>query len=107
MQQDVPAIWLRSFFGFSPEEDGYIGWSKEVNRQHILSKASTGDLMMIYGAGSASTSSSDILRVLGFLQIETTPIREIKLQTKGCSANVTTDGKTSGVSLFRYGARGG
>lgn len=40
--------------------------------------------MMIYGAGSASTSSSDILRVLGFLQIETTPIRDIdKASEKG------------------------
>ena len=32
MQASVPAIWLRSFFGFSPEEDGYIGWSQEVRR---------------------------------------------------------------------------
>lgn len=70
---NLPRIWLRSFFGFLPEEDGYIGWSQEANRAHILSKASPGDLMMIYGAWSASTSSSDILRVLGFLQIETSP----------------------------------
>ena len=84
MAQNPPTIWLRSFFGFSPEEDGYIGWSKEANRQHVLSKASSDDLMMIYGAGSASTSSSDILRVLGFLQIETTPIRDIdKASEKG------------------------
>lgn len=74
--ETLPTIWLRSFFGFAPEEDGYIGWSQEANRAHILSKASSGDLMMIYGAGSASTSSSDILRVLGFLQIDTTPIRD-------------------------------
>ncbi|MBV1869239.1 MAG: hypothetical protein KUG69_15245 [Marinosulfonomonas sp.] len=40
--------------------------------------------MMIYGAGSASTSSSDILRVLGFLQIETTPIHDTdKASDKG------------------------
>lgn len=84
MQQHVPVIWLRSFFGFSPAEDGYIGWTQEANRQHVMSKAATGDLMMIYGAGSASTSSSDILRVLGFLQIEITPIRDIdKASEKG------------------------
>lgn len=84
MEQKLPTIWLRSFFGFSPEEDGYIGWSKELNRQHVISKASSGDLMMIYGAGSGNTSSSDILRILGFLQIETTPIRDIdKASAKG------------------------
>ena len=84
MEAKLPTIWLRSFFGFSPEEDGYIGWSKDANRKHVLSKASSGDLMMIYGAGSASTSSSDILRVLGFLQIETKPIRDVdKASEKG------------------------
>ena len=72
-----PKIWLRSFFGFSPEEDGYIGWTKEANRKHVIDKVAPGDLMMIYGAGSGSTSSSDVLKVLGFLQIDPTPIRDI------------------------------
>lgn len=71
-----PNIWLRSFFGFNPEEDGYIGWTKEANRKHVIDKIAPGDLMMIYGAGSGSTASSDILRVLGFLQIDPTPIRD-------------------------------
>ncbi len=88
MQSDIeiklPTIWLRSFFGFSPEEDGYIGWTREANRTNMLSKASPDDLMMIYGAGSASTSSSDILRILGFLQIDTKPIRDVdKASEKG------------------------
>ncbi|MFC3179465.1 hypothetical protein [Cypionkella sinensis] len=72
-----PNISLRSFFGFSPEEDGYIGWTKEANRKHVMDKVAPGDLMMIYGAGSGSTSSSDVLKVLGFLQIDPTPIRDI------------------------------
>ena len=72
-----PRIWLRSFFGFGPEEDGYIGWTKEANRKHVIDKVAPGDLMMIYGAGSGSTATSDILRVLGFLQIDPTPIRDI------------------------------
>ncbi|WP_199559132.1 hypothetical protein [Nioella nitratireducens] len=72
-----PRIWLRSFFGFNPEEDGYIGWSKEANRKHVIDKIAPGDLMMIYGAGSSSTASSEILRVLGFLQIDPKPIRDI------------------------------
>lgn len=72
----LPNIWLRSFFGFSPEEDGYIGWTTEANRKHVIDKIAAGDLMMIYGAGSGSTASSDILRVLGFLQIDLKPIRD-------------------------------
>ncbi|WCE69482.1 hypothetical protein PL336_11795 [Sulfitobacter faviae] len=73
---EFPNIWLRSFFGFSPEDDGYIGWTKEANRKHVIEKILAGDLMMIYGAGSGSTASSDILRVLGFLQIDPIPIRD-------------------------------
>lgn len=75
-QQRLPNIWLRSFFGFSPENDGYIGWTKDANRQHVMGKITPGDLMMIYGAGSSSTSASERLRILGFLQIEPTPIRD-------------------------------
>ena len=82
--QQFPNIWLRSFFGFSPEEDGYIGWSKEANRQHVMDKIAPGDLMMIYGAGSGSTNPGDKLRILGFLQIEPTPIRDVdKATAKG------------------------
>lgn len=82
--QHFPNIWLRSFFGFSPEEDGYIGWSKETNRRHVMDKIAPGDLIMIYGAGSGSTNPSDKLRILGFLQIEPTPIRDIdKASAKG------------------------
>nr|WP_206295733.1 hypothetical protein [Pseudohalocynthiibacter aestuariivivens] len=73
---EFPNIWLRSFFGFSPEDDGYIGWTKEANRKHVIDKIAPGDLMMIYGAGSGSTATSDILRVLGFLRIDPTPIRD-------------------------------
>ncbi len=72
-----PNIWLRSFFGFGPEEDGYIGWTKEANRKHVIDKIGPGDLMMIYGAGSGNTASSDILRILGFLQVDPTPIRDV------------------------------
>ena len=23
-------IWLRAFYGFSPEDDGYIGWTRKA-----------------------------------------------------------------------------
>ncbi len=70
-------IWLRSFYGFGPEEDGYIGWTEEAPRDRMLGLIENGDLFMIYGASSAETAKSDRNRVLGFLQIEARKIRDI------------------------------
>lgn len=70
-------VWLRSFYGFMPEEDGYIGWSEESARARMLSLIETGDLFMIYGAASANTEKSQRNRVLGFLQVEARPIRDV------------------------------
>ncbi|MEH0074798.1 GIY-YIG nuclease family protein [Pannonibacter sp. Pt2] len=78
---DLPSkprsIRLRSFYGFSPEEDGYLGWSEEASRDRMLGLVRDGDLFMIYGAASAETSKTERLRVLGFLQIEARPIRDM------------------------------
>lgn len=62
-------IFLRSFFGFSPEQDGYIGWTEEASRERMLRKVSDNDLFMIYGAVSLNTEKSQRSRVLGFLQV--------------------------------------
>lgn len=70
------SIRLRSFYGFSPEEDGYLGWSEEASRDRMLELVRDGDLFMIYGAASAETSKNERHRVLGFLQVEATPIRD-------------------------------
>jgi hypothetical protein len=59
-------IWLRSFYGFGPEEDGYIGWTEESPRDRMLGLIDDGDLFMIYGASSAETDKSHRNRVLGF-----------------------------------------
>jgi hypothetical protein len=72
----MPSIFLRSFFGFSPEEDGYIGWTQEKHRTHIMKKAVDGDLFLIYGAGVAATPRAQRRQVLGVLQIDIMPIRD-------------------------------
>lgn len=77
LPNNVPNIWLRSFYGFSPEEDGYIGWTKEVGRDHMLKKVQSGDLIMVYGAGSSETQKSQRLRILGFLEVDAIPIRDV------------------------------
>ncbi|PYF02552.1 hypothetical protein BJ122_11151 [Rhodopseudomonas faecalis] len=77
---DLPAkprrIWLRSFYGFSPEEDGYIGWTEEGPRDRMLGLIEDDDLFMIYGASSAETDKSHRHKVLGFLQVEARAIRD-------------------------------
>lgn len=71
------SIRLRSFYGFSPEEDGYLGWTEEAPRDRMLELIEDGDLFLIYGAASAETSKNDRHRVLGFLQVERRLIRDV------------------------------
>src|SRR4051794_1718323 len=70
-------IRLRSFYGFAPEEDGYIGWSEEGPRDRMLGLLEHGDLFIIYGAVSSETEKSHRNRVVGFLQVEGRAIRDI------------------------------
>lgn len=69
-------IWLRSFYGFGPEEDGYIGWTKESSRDRMLNLVQDGDLFVIYGASSGETSQQQRNRVLGFLEVEAQKIQD-------------------------------
>ena len=69
-------IWLRSFYGFNPQDEGYIGWTEEGPRDRMLGLIESGDLFMIYGAASAETNKSNRNRVLGFLQVEAQPITD-------------------------------
>jgi hypothetical protein len=58
LPQKPRRIWLRSFYGFSPEDDGYIGWTEEGPRDRMLGLIEDGDLFVIYGASSAETEKS-------------------------------------------------
>ncbi|UWQ22377.1 GIY-YIG nuclease family protein [Jannaschia sp. W003] len=66
----IPTIWLRSFFGFDPAEDGYCGWTKEAARQNMLGKASPGDLFLIYGTDTTDTRPDQRRQALGLLQVD-------------------------------------
>ncbi|WP_420024082.1 GIY-YIG nuclease family protein (plasmid) [Cereibacter azotoformans] len=73
---DGKSLWIRAFYGFSPEEDGYAGWTQEAGRDHILKHIKDGDLILIYGAGSKETDKALRSYVLGFLQVDAAPIRD-------------------------------
>ena len=64
-------------YGFSPEEDGYIGWTQEVHRAHVMEKVKSGDLFLIYGAGAAQTPKAQRRQVLGVIQVDAQPIRDV------------------------------
>ncbi|TAU07817.1 GIY-YIG nuclease family protein [Rhizobium ruizarguesonis] len=70
------SIRLRSFYGFGPEEDGYLGWTDEASRDRMLELVEDGDLFLIYGAATAETAKNERHRVLGFLQVEARAIRD-------------------------------
>lgn len=71
-------IRIRSFYGFGPEDDGYVGWTQENARDAYLRKLNDGDLIMIYGASTAETEKSLRSYVLGFLEVDATPIRDFE-----------------------------
>lgn len=73
---DGKRIRIRSFYGFNPEEDGYVGWSRETDRDAYLRKLSDGDLIMIYGASASETDKAERSYVLGFVEVEARPIRD-------------------------------
>jgi hypothetical protein len=72
-----PTVYLRSFFGFGPEEEGYIGWTEERQRARMLGMIRPGDLFLIYGAGAAQTPKAQQRQVLGVLQVDVEPIRDV------------------------------
>ncbi len=69
-------IWLRAFYGFDPEGAGYIGFTKEGQRQSMMDQMRNGDLVLIYGAVEKLTDQELRAQALGFLEIELVPCRD-------------------------------
>lgn len=77
-------VWIKAFWGFSPHEDGYLGFTKEGDRRKFLGKAKAGDLVLIYGADAPETQVADRRQALGFLEIDPVPIADkVKMSSVG------------------------
>lgn len=63
-------VWLRAFYGFTPERDGYIGFTHEADRETMFGRMQDGDLILIYGAADDLTDKDQRQQALGFLEIE-------------------------------------
>lgn len=61
-----PNAWLTSFYGFKPEEWGFLGFTDEERRRSFIEKSEPGVLVAIYGAGEAS--DDELGRIIGVLQ---------------------------------------
>lgn len=72
--EQLPRFWLTAFWGFSPEHEGYYGFTLEGGRKRFLGEYQDGDLVIVYGADVANTTSIDRKQLLGILEVEPTPI---------------------------------
>ncbi|WP_284124169.1 GIY-YIG nuclease family protein [Parerythrobacter aestuarii] len=73
---ELPRFWLTAFWGFTPEHEGYYGFTMEGGRRRFLNEFQDNDLILIYGADVANTAKTDRKQLLGILQVEPTPIRD-------------------------------
>jgi hypothetical protein len=71
-------MWLRAFWGFTPEEEGYVGFTKPGDRERFIREFKDGDLILIYGADQEQTQKAQRRQVLGFLEVEPSPITDVE-----------------------------
>lgn len=69
-------VWLRAFWGFGPEDGGYLGFTNEGNRDRFIREYRDGDLVLIYGADQEQTRPDQRRQLLGFLEVEPVPITD-------------------------------
>lgn len=70
MAIEAPRIWLKAFWGFDPENEGYLGFTRLADRQHFLETARSRDKVLIYGATSDWTLREHRRQILGLLEVE-------------------------------------
>lgn len=89
-----PRVWITAFWGFDPENDGYLGFTVEGNRRWFLENWREGDLVLIYGADAPTTAPEQRHQALGFLEIEPTLIKDIdRMSPIGIQRKIDNDWK--------------
>jgi hypothetical protein len=73
---ETPRVWVTSFWGFDPANEGYYGFTYEGNRDWFIKQWQPGDLILIYGADTAVTAPEKRHQALGFVEIDATPITD-------------------------------
>lgn len=65
---DPPNVWLTSFYGFSPETWGFLGFSNDGQRKHFVRETRPGALVVIYGHKSRAPAHQQG-KVIGVQQV--------------------------------------
>ena len=65
---DPPNVWLTSYYGWTPENWGCLGFSVSGQREKFLQATKPGALLVIYGAKNSETPEEMRGIVLGFYQ---------------------------------------
>ncbi|MBG6166911.1 hypothetical protein IWQ54_006613 [Labrenzia sp. EL_195] len=73
-------VWVRAFYGFDPEEGGYIGFTHEAQREDMIGKLKDGDLVLIYGAVDSLTQQDLQRQALGFMEVKLERCRDVERQ---------------------------
>ena len=68
IESDPPNVWLTSFYGWSPETWGCVGFSRPEQRPYFLKETEPGVLIVIYGTKDKETPEELRGKVIGFYQ---------------------------------------
>lgn len=70
----APRIWLKAFWGYRPDQEGYLGFTRPGDRERFIALAHPDDLVLIYGANTSETARDQRQQALGFLMVDLQPI---------------------------------
>lgn len=71
--QPFRRVWIKAFWGFDPESEGFLGFTREGDRTRLFAQYQTGDLILIYGTRGSRTDKHDRGQSLGFLEVTPEP----------------------------------
>jgi len=90
--EKIPRVWIKAFFGFNPEEAGYLGFTKPGDRDSFIDEARSGDLVLIYGSTSKETAFDERRQALGFLEVDLIRVRDIDRMSETAKRNKIANG---------------
>jgi hypothetical protein len=87
--EGYPRVWLKAFWGFTPADEGYLGFTRSGDRDSFIQRAIGGDLVLIYGANAPETDTDERRQALGFLEVDPVPIVDrVRLSVTGLKVKV-------------------
>lgn len=70
MSAESGRVFVTGFWGFTPADEGYVGFTHKTTRDRLIREWRRGDLLLIVGVQGRVTQKRDIGRCLGLVEIE-------------------------------------